>query len=263
MSDRTLAAPAPEPASESFAQIMDYVQSVVLILLGALIVCSATVTVLCALGVLPWLEVEARIGGALIPGFGPALQVLFTLFCIALLAALPGTARVLRLERSHRRFDVTMADIARAYEATHRADREGVFTLRDDFSSVKERLAYLRDHQSLAHLEPEVMEIAAQMSFLSRDLAEVYSDEAVARARAFLKAREEEIARQRDEIDAALVAAEEIKRWSEGLNSQEVQAKQLIDRIGRDLEQVLPKLGYSLTAGPSNVLPLPPRRETR
>lgn len=251
------------PAAESYPQILDYVQSVVLILLGALIVCSASVTVLCALDVLPWLEVEARIGGALIPGFGPALQVLFTLFCVALLAALPASARVLRLEHSHRDFNVTMTDIARAYEVTHRADREGVFTLRDDFSAVKERLAYLRDHPRLAHLEPEVMEMAAQMSYLSRELAEVYSDEAVARARAFLQERETEIARQREEIDAALVVAEELKNWSQGLDSQEVQAKHLIDRVGRDLEGVLPQLGYALTEAQSNVLPLPPRHERR
>ena len=42
-----------------------------------------------------------------------------------------------------------MEDIARAYHLCHTADRAGVFTLSSEFDSVRERLAYQRDHPDL------------------------------------------------------------------------------------------------------------------
>lgn len=254
---RDAESPAPDGAADTFEQILEYTQGVVLVLLGALIVGSIGITLMSLLGVLPWLQIDARIGDARIPGFGPAIQVLFTLFCIALIAVLPASTRVLRLEHTHRTFNLTMDDIVRAFQAAHAADRAEVFTLKDDFSAVKERLEFLRKHPNLANLEPEILETAAQMSFLSRDLAEVYSDEAVTRAREFLLQRQTEIQRQRGEIDAALATSQELKRWSEDLHSEEEAARRLIDRVGKDLEEVLPQLGYELRRKDTNVLALP------
>ncbi|MFC2968339.1 hypothetical protein [Acidimangrovimonas pyrenivorans] len=71
---------------------------------------------------------------------------------------------------------------ARALARAHGGDREGVFALSSEFDSMRERLTHLRKHPDLSGLEPELLELAAQMSHLSRDLARVYSDEKVARA---------------------------------------------------------------------------------
>jgi len=54
---------------------------------------------------------------------------------------------------------------------------------------VKERTAFLRSHLELNHLEPEDLELAAQMSRVSHDLAETYSDDRGDRAQAFLAQR--------------------------------------------------------------------------
>ena len=48
-------------------------------------------------------------------------------------------------------------------------------------------------HPDLGALEPEILELAAQMSRISQDLAETYSDEKVDRARTFLQQRQQEI----------------------------------------------------------------------
>jgi len=69
-----------------------------------------------------------------------------------------------------------------------------------EFDAVRERLAYLRDHPDLDSLEPQVLELAAQMSHQSRELSDIYNDEKVTRAKTFLKQRQEEAERQQDLI---------------------------------------------------------------
>ncbi len=95
---------------------------------------------------------------------------------------LPSNARIMRLENSHRRFSIGMRDVAQAYHFAHAADREGIFQMSSEFDAVRECLAYLRDHPDLESLEPALLEAAAQMSHISRELADVYADEKVARA---------------------------------------------------------------------------------
>jgi hypothetical protein len=197
-----------EVRAETLAQIQDYVQASVLVLLGALIVIMVVVTLMSALGVLPWLQIDARLGTARIPGFGPAVQVLFTLFCVSLLSFLPSSARV------------------------------------------------LKKHPDLAHLEPEILEIAAQMSYLSRDLALVYSDEAVARAKSFLAQRQAEAGKHHDAIRAAAATAQELRLWLEDVEAEEREARRMITRLEGDLKEVLPRLGLRVDAGEGKVLSL-------
>jgi hypothetical protein len=245
-----------EVRAETLAQIQDYVQASVLVLLGALIVIMVVVTLMSALGVLPWLQIDARLGTARIPGFGPAVQVLFTLFCVSLLSFLPSSARVLKLERAHRDFSLTLEDVERAYRAAHAQDRADAFTLSDEFSAVRERLAFLKKHPDLAHLEPEILEIAAQMSYLSRDLALVYSDEAVARAKSFLAQRQAEAGKHHDAIRAAAATAQELRLWLEDVEAEEREARRMITRLEGDLKEVLPRLGLRVDAGEGKVLSL-------
>ena len=145
-----------------------------------------------AVGFAPWLQMDVGLGGAVSVDAGFAVQLALTLLLLGLCFFIPMNDRVMRLENSHRTFRVTMWDVAQAYQAAHAADRDGCFSLKSEFDSVRERLEHLRSHPDLGKLEPEVLEMAAQMSYESRELAEIYSTECVERARQFLRHRQEE-----------------------------------------------------------------------
>ncbi|MFD2175122.1 DNA repair protein [Rhodobacter lacus] len=146
-----------------------------------------------ALGLLPWLMLDLRLGERALPQAGAWLEGALALFALALLVYLPARRRVLALERSHRNFRISTADVAAAYRSVHAADRKGSFALSGEFDAMRERMDWMRRHPDLGALEPELLELAAQMSLQSRDLARIYSDEKVARARAFLEARQHEV----------------------------------------------------------------------
>ena len=118
-------------------------------------------------------------------------------------------------------FRVTMSDVAQAYQAAHAADREGVFELTSEFDSVRERIEYLRRHPDLGSLQPELLEMAAQMSHESRDLAEIYSTERVERARHFLRQRQEEAEQMRHRVQAAFTTCSELRLWLERVEIDE------------------------------------------
>lgn len=254
---------APEARAETWAQVQDYLQASVIVLLGALVIGMVVVTLMSVVGVLPWLQIDARLGTVDIPAFGPALQVLFTLFCLALLAVLPSSARVLKLEQTRRDFTLTLDDLENAYRAAHQEDRAGAFTLSEEFNAVRERLNYLKRHPDLANLEPEILEIAAQMSFLARDLATVYSDDAVTRAKAFLKQRQQEVVSHRERISAALGASQELRLWLDDVEADERDARRMIARLDVELRELLPRIGYQLDADGAKVLPLAIPASTR
>ena len=208
---------------------------------------AATVyTIACALGVAPWLSLQATAGTVTLTDAGMWLQIAVTTLLIVLAFFIPTNARIQMLERSHRSFHIGMEDVQRAYHAVHHADREGVFTLSSEFDAVRERLAYLRDHPDLARLEPEVLEVAAQMSQSSRHLSEVYSDERVARARMFLKQRQEEAEAQQEKIVEALHTCEQIRTWSAQVEMEETRVANQLAHLDDKLQEVLPLLGYAL-----------------
>jgi hypothetical protein len=180
--------------------------AVALFLLAALALSAASIGA--AIGLLPWLEFEAGFGGVTYHNAGQIAQVALTVLAVLLCFFLPANARIMALETSHRRFNIGMRDVARAYHAAHAADRAGLFQLSSEFDAVRERLAYLREHPDLGGLEPDLLEVAAQMSHISRELAEVYSDEKVARARQFLHQRQQEV----EAFNARLDQAKQISR---------------------------------------------------
>lgn len=204
-----------------------------------------------AAGLVPWWR-----GGGPDPSGGMAAQLVATALLLGLCFFLPTNARVMRLEASHRRFAVSMGDVARAYAAVHAADRKGVFSLSHEYDSVRERLAHLRAHPDLGALEPEILELAAQMSHESRDLAAIYSDEKVARARDFLRQRQEEAETFQERVGIAHATCHELRRWLERVEVEESVARAQLDRLRDDLDELLPALGMRLTeatgAGPAS-----------
>ncbi len=217
--------------------------------LVALLTLALTGTsLLCALGHLPWPNLQLSFGTTPLPAAGLwaqlGLNALMALICLVL----PANTRMARLERSHRTFAMGLEDVAHAYRIAHATDRAGVFALSGEFETLRARLNHLRQHPDLAHLEPELLQLAAEMSFQTRDLARTYSDARVARARDFLKQRQEEVQALTDRITLARQTTDELRRWLTDIEAEERQAEQQIKRLEADLREILPQLGYALEA---------------
>lgn len=214
----------------------------------ALLVLVAIGTVVLALlsatGFVPWLEFSANFGAATYPLAGMYTQISLTVLAVMLLFYLPSNARMMALESSHRSFSIAMNDVSEAYATAHAADRKKTFTLASEFDSVRERLAYLRNHPDLANLEPPLLEIAAQMSHVSTDLADVYSKENVERARTFLTQRQQEMERFSERLATARETTEDFKRWQHELELDERAAASQFVRLRDELFEILPELEF-------------------
>lgn len=199
-------------------------------------------TFACAIGQAPWLEMTATFGGVAHPEAGMLVQIALTAIMLGLCAFLPMNSRVMALETSHRRFEIGMQDVSKAYALAHREDRKGIFNLKSEFDSVRERIAFLRDHPELAELEPSVLEAASQMSHISRELAQVYSERNVARARDFLMQRQQEIEEFNARLDHAKGLAAELRVWVDKVELEESVAEAQLERLCDELTSILPEI---------------------
>lgn len=203
-----------------------------------------TVTVMAAFGYAPWLEFSVTFGGVVYDQAGMIAQIGVTVLAVLMCFYLPSNTRIMRLENSHRRFELGMQDVARAYAIAHSADRDNLFTLTSEFDAVRERLAYLREHPELESLEPALLEMAAQMSHISRELADVYATEKVERARTFLKQRQEEVAQFNLRLDNAKQLTSEMKHWVHDVELEESVAASQLQRLQDELRDIMPELGH-------------------
>lgn len=213
-----------------------------------------------ALGWIPWPTLYLSFGTASLPDAGMWVQLGLTLVFLTLCFFLPANARMARLEATHRSFAMGVEDVARAYRMAHAADRAGVFGLSTEFESVRARMEHLRKHPDFGHLEPELLELAAQMSHETRELARAYSDVKVARARGFLAQRQEEVQSLTDRLAIARRTCDELKRWLTDVEAEERQAQVQLRRLEADLKEILPGLGYSVDfedRAEGNVVALP------
>lgn len=202
------------------------------------------VSLMAAFGLIPWPQIALFFGGQAVPQAGMWLQLGLTALFALLLIYLPGNLRIARLERSHRSFAMGMEDVARAYAYAHAADRKNVFALSSEFDAMRDRLDHLRKHPDLRDLEPELLQLAAQMSFETRELARTYSDEKVKRAKDFLKQRQEEVQGLTDRLAIARRTCDELRRWLQDVEAEERSAQVQIKRLEADLKEILPTLGY-------------------
>lgn len=202
-------------------------------------------TILSALGVMPWLTFTADFQGTSFIYAGQATQIGLTTLLLMLFFFIPSQARLLSLEQSHRSFRISMDDVARAYHLCHTADRAGVFTASSEFDEVRERLTFLRDHPDMSELETDILTVAAQMSQQSKHLADVYSDDKIARAKDFLRQRQTEAENQQARIVEALHICREIQKWAQQVEVEESIVASQLSRLDDQLQAVLPALGYS------------------
>lgn len=231
-----------ETMRSGYVVLQYLMQRTALIALLGLALALLAYTVACAAGRAEWLSLPLTFGATTFEGGGMVLQTGMTALAVGLCFFLPSNARIMALETSHRRFHIGMQDVARAYQVAHAADRKGVFTLGSEFDSVRERMAHLREHPDLSDLEPSVLEIAAQMSHLSRDLARVYSDRNVARARDFLIQRQQEVEDFNRRLDHAKTVATDMRRWLDRVEMDEAVAASQLDRLCDELTGILPEL---------------------
>lgn len=210
------------------------------------------------LGSLPWPDLALSFGGTAVPAAGMWVQLGLTAIFVLLCAFVPANSRMAKLERSHRNFAMGMEDVSRAYRMAHAADRAGVFSLSSEFDTMRARIEHLRKHPDLAHLEPELLQLAAQMSFETRELARAYSDDKVQRARAFLQQRQEEVAALSDRVTLARRTCDELRRWLTDVEAEERQVQLQLKRLEGDLREILPSLGYDFEElREANVVSLP------
>lgn len=202
--------------------------------------------VLAAAGGMPWPQIALFYGGQAVPQAGMWLQLGLTGLMLLLMIFLPGNLRIARLERSHRSFAMGMEDVARAYARAHAADRAGAFALSGEFEAMRERMQHLRQHPDLQHLEPELLQLAAQMSLETRELARTYADDKVDRAKRFLKQRQEEVTALTDRLGLARRTCDELRRWLQDIEAEERAAQTQIRRLEADLKEILPALGYDV-----------------
>lgn len=219
----------------------------------------AVLSVTAAIGLTPWLELPLRLGEWQPSHAGAALQLILLLVFVILSLYLPSVQRINALERSHRSFQIGMEDVARAYRIAHAADRSNVFSLAGEFESVRQRMELLRRHPDLDHLEPELLQLAAVMSFQSRELARVYTEEKVDRAKRFLRQRQEEADLMTDRLKLARTVCDELRGWLTDIESEERQNSLQFKRLEMDMKEILPLLGYDIdeSRAEGNVVTLP------
>jgi hypothetical protein len=213
-----------------------------------------------ALGWMAWPELALSYAGQPLPNAGMWAEIALMSLVLALVFYLPANTRMARLERSHRSFAMGMEDVARAYRLAHAADRAGVFALSSEFDAMRARMDHLRAHPDLQHLEPELLQLAAQMSHETRDLARTYSDDKIARARGFLQQRQEDVQALSDRLSVARRTCDDLRRWLTDIDAEERQAQTQLRRLEADLKEILPTLGYDFDHGEptdANVVSLP------
>tara|TARA_R110000744_G_scaffold159712_4_gene275845 strand:+ start:966 stop:1730 length:765 start_codon:yes stop_codon:yes gene_type:complete len=211
-------------------------------------------TGMAATGRWPWIDLPLSWNGAPVPDAGMYAQIALTVFAVCLCFFLPSARRTMQLENAHRDFSINMTDITRAYGAVHAADRGDAFRFSTEFDAVRERLAYLRDHPDLSSLEPALLEVAAQMSHISKELAEVYSDERVNRARSFLEQRQYEVDQFNSRLDHAKSVSAEFRHWLTNVELEEAVAAAQLDRLRAEMREVLPELGLETIVATDNTV---------
>ena len=246
--------------------LIQYIFQRLAVALFAIAAVAITVsTVMAALGLWAWVELPISYAGEPVEKAGMYAQIGLTFLAVGLCFFLPTNRRVMQLETSHRQFSMNMDDVTRAYGAVHAADRGEVFQMSSEFDSVRERLAYLRDHPDLSTLEPALLEVAAQMSHISRELATVYADEKIERARNSLKERQEEVNLFNSRLDQAKGITTEMKHWLHEVELEESVAAAQLDRLRAEMREIMPELGIDrmVTAADmardSRVVELPPK----
>lgn len=239
----------------SFARTLSLLSMIILGLFAASMI---AMTGLALAGILPWILQPSAGASLLALQNAMYMQIGLTLVALALLFLIPSVRRVMQLEDSHRTFRMSMKDVTEAYYESHRADRRGMFTMRSEFDAVRERIDFLNQHPDLGELELDVLEVAAQMSKSSEDLAQRYSDDKVQRAKAFLSQRQQDMAQYEKRISRAISFNADLKTWAETINNEDTRINARLDTLETELDDLLRPLGFEVKRKESSVVTMDP-----
>ena len=209
-------------------------QTVATVLISTSAAALLVATGLAFAGLLPWLVLPVSFGGVPVDWAGQAFQIGLTVLMLLLAAYVPTSRQVLMLEATHRDFAIGMDDVTRAYQAAHAADRKGMFEMQREFDAVRERFQHLKSHPDLPEIDAELLTIAAQMSQQSRELAQVFSDEKVARATESLHQRRRDADELQDRIQSAHAAIRDIRRQLDDVEVEEASVEAQLGRLRED-----------------------------
>ncbi len=207
--------------------------------------------------IVPWPVLNVTLSDGSVHNAVPYLGAAISFIGIVMLALVPGSKRVLTLEQTHREFKMTMDDVAGAFYAAFTADRDGIFKIKGEFDAIRARHEYLKSLPNLPSLEPDILLQAAQMSYVSEELARAYGTDAVERARDFLKSRQDEINRF-----SALLKSEEaelpvIRDLALTLRDQDRMNHETRNRLDEQLRELVAPLGYVKETARTTVLEFP------
>ncbi len=209
-----------------------------MVVCGIAAAAAVVATALSFTGILPWPDIALTYGGAEVAWSGQALQIGVTALLVMIALFLPSARRVLQLETSHRRFEIDMDDVTRAYRAAHMADRAETFEMRREFDAVRERYQFLKAQPDLAEMDAELLTIAAQMSEQSHELAEVYSDAKIARVRDALVQRHADAKALDARIQQTHGDLRELKRLMEEVDVEETSVTAQLHRLRDEMSEI-------------------------
>lgn len=217
-------------------------QQLAIALLALCAIAAMTSTLLAFFGIVAWVDIPLSFQDEPLEHAGMMVQLALTLFLVSMCFLIPTNQRVMKLEHAHHAFSIRMEDVTRAYTVAHAADRAGLFHCHSEFDAIRERITYLHAHPDLGSLEPDILELAAQMSRVSQDLAHAYSDERVDRAYDFLKQRQAEIDAFNDRLEHAKAIQADIRRLSNQVDLDEAVARSQLRALLEDLGEALPEI---------------------
>lgn len=206
------------------------------------------------LEVVAWPVVNVTLADGTVHNAVVYVGVTLSLIGIVICTLVPGSKRVLKLEQTHRDFRVTMNDVERAYNIVHEKDRDGAFNLPGEFEGVRERFEFLKSKSELQDFEPEILLLAAQMSYHTREVARAFNTESVARAEDFLRQRRYELERGEEQIAVALTVLGRVKREARALALAEQVQDSQISRIVAEITEELTPLGFQVTPRQNTVV---------
>ena len=137
--------------------------------------------------------------------------------------------------------------------------------MHSEYDALRERLSYLAKHRDLGNLEPEILQVAAQVSRVSEGLATTFSDAAISHAKAFLPAGQEEVEHIEEHIERAIGTTREIRQCHQRQSMDGDVVLSRLEGLKAELKDVLPEVGLTpANANPdSGVEQLHPKEEAR
>jgi FtsZ-binding cell division protein ZapB len=155
---------------------------------------------------------------------------------------------------------MNMQDVQQAYYNAFAADRTRMFSLASEFDAIRARFEYLKSLPDFARVKPEILTIAAQMGYLSRDLAAATSEVQIEQATTFLLQRQQEIETWKTRIDNLRQLEGQIRGAANELTMEEASLASQGQRYVDEIQRLLAQMGYEIVPATSNVVSITPQK---